>query len=153
MTRAGLILLTAGALFGCGRTESVLIEGQSGAASGGPGAATAGGHGGSTGTGHGGSTGTANGANGGGSGRPVDPKLEVPTPRLPENGQATGSVWSERARRPHFQWDAVAGATYELQVDDSCAPTTFQGCEFPSPEWAKLDLPERDIGLPVGLPV
>jgi FG-GAP repeat len=150
MTRAGFILLTAGALFGCGRTESVLVEDQSGAASGGLGAGTGGGHGGRAGAGKGGSTGAGKG---GGSGRPVDPELEVPTPRLPQNGQATGSVWSDRARRPHFLWDAVAGATYELEVDDSCAPTAFQGCEFPSPEWVELDLPEREFVLPAGLPV
>jgi hypothetical protein len=157
-TQAGFILLAASALLGCGRTESSLLEPPTGAASGGIGVGTASGHdgstagenGGSTGVEHGGSTGTGDG---GGSGRPVDAERVVPTPRLPENGQATGSVWSERARRPHFRWDAVAGATYELQVDDSCAPTAFQGCEFPSPEWMQLDLPEPDIVLPVSLPV
>ncbi|HXK16450.1 MAG TPA: hypothetical protein VNG33_01500 [Polyangiaceae bacterium] len=83
----------------------------------------------------------------------MDPELEVPTLRLPENGQATGSVWSDRARRPHFLWDAVPDATYELEVDDSCAPTAFQGCDFPTPEWVEQDLREREIVAPVALPV
>jgi hypothetical protein len=90
---------------------------------------------------------------GGGDGRPVDPRLQVPTPRLPENGQATGSVWSERALRPRFLWDAVAGSTYELEVDDSCAKDAFWDCDFPSPEWTERELAGHDIVPSVGLPV
>jgi len=90
---------------------------------------------------------------GGVGGRPIDTELEVPVPRLPENGRATGSVWSERARRPRFRWDPVPGAGYELEVDDSCVANAFDDCDFPSPEWVERDLVMPESSPPVGLPV
>jgi hypothetical protein len=84
---------------------------------------------------------------------PVDPSMPTPTLRLPQNGHATGSVWSEPSRHPRFAWDAQAGVTFELQVDDSCAVGALQDCEFPSPEWSRARLGSNEITLPRALAV
>jgi len=188
LTRAGFVLLAAGALAGCARSGLGYLDAdQGGAGAAGRGATggdggRGGSGGGSGGTGgvagksgvgggsasggsagiccfFGGGTGgtpgggSAGGGMGGVAGRPVDPELPVPTLRLPENGRATGSVWSERARRPRFVWDTVPGATYEIEVDDSCILNGFRDCDFPSPVWVERDLIEPESSAPIALPV
>ncbi len=70
---------------------------------------------------------------------------ELPAPvraLAPTNGFATGSVHvpldatiAEHPLRPVFRWLPAAGATsYEIEIDDSCAPETFRACELPSIE-------------------
>lgn len=145
----------AGGSGASGGTGGVAVSGGSGGSAGlgggsGLGGFSGAGTGGSAGAGTGGSAGAGTGGIGG---RLVDPELTVPTPRLPENGRSTGSVWSERARRPRFLWDAFSDATYELEVDDSCVATAFQNCDFPSPEWTERDLDVSDIMPPFALPV
>lgn len=90
---------------------------------------------------------------GGSATRPVDPSLSPPSLRLPQNGDATGSVWSERSRQPRFVWDAQPGFVFELQVDDSCDVGKWQSCDFSSPEWTATDLSVSDIRPDAALPV
>ena len=60
----------------------------------------------------------------------------------PIRGAYTGSATADAALmtlRPTFVWHAPAGCaadTYELQVDNSCAPGQIASCAFPSPEIA-----------------
>jgi hypothetical protein len=59
----------------------------------------------------------------------------APRPLRPFNGEATGSVFQDGARRPRFLWLPAGGATsYDLEVDDSCTVSGFAGCTFASPE-------------------
>lgn len=54
-----------------------------------------------------------------------------PTPRMvwPGAGSYTDDL------RPRIVWDEVAAAvTYDLELDDSCAPGAAASCRFPSPE-------------------
>jgi hypothetical protein len=76
-----------------------------------------------------------------GCGRPPlagDPESPAtPAPLRPWNGESTGSVFSESALRPTFQWAAVAGATeYELDVDDACPTEGFASCRISTPRLA-----------------
>jgi hypothetical protein len=71
-------------------------------------------------------------------GEDPDPFRQAPLAISPRNGGSTGTALAALSRRPLFRWRAVALATsYELQVDDSCDPDSFRGCEFPSPEAAE----------------
>jgi len=60
----------------------------------------------------------------------------------PIRGAYTGNATADAALmtlRPTFVWHAPAGCaadTYELQVDNSCAPGQIANCAFPSPEIA-----------------
>jgi hypothetical protein len=92
-------------------------------------------------------------AMGGAAERPLDPSLQPPALRLPQNGRATGSVWSERARRPRFVWDPQPTFAFEIQVDDSCQASALQDCEFPSPEWTAANLSLSDVTPPKAFPV
>lgn len=93
----------------------------------------------------------------------------IPFPRRPMLGAFTGSLfaaWMTLPLRPTFEWFGVEAetceaVTYELQVDDSCSVTGFQGCEFPSPEvdvkgletttyMPPEDLPVERVQLPLG---
>jgi hypothetical protein len=103
-----------------------------------------------------GGTTTGGGAMGGkaaGGELAIDPSLPTPQLRLPQNGRATGSVWSERALRPRFVWDEQAAMTFELQVDDSCEAGAIQNCDFASPEWTASGLSENEATPSMGLPV
>jgi hypothetical protein len=180
--RARWVLIAAGAALGCGRSMVGFDDGLDPAASGSGGAGgdgeggrggtpsrggtggagVAGGGAGSAGDSTGGTAagragdagaGTSGAGSAGKSGLPIDPELEVPVPRLPENGGATGSVWAEAARRPFFLWQGAPGTESELEVDDSCPPNDFQGCEFPSPEWTLRGTSDWHARPEQGLPV
>ncbi len=159
-------------VLGCGRSrlglESAVEIGGTTAGSGAVAGDGSGGGGGSGGSGGAGNAGKGNGGSGSGGrggtgghaagmagagGRAVDPSVQPPSLRLPQNGRATGSVWVERARRPRFAWDAQPGMTFEIEVDDSCEVGALETCEFSSPEWTATDLSVNDITPPRGLPV
>jgi hypothetical protein len=77
----------------------------------------------------------------------VAPPLAGPLPLAPANGALTGSPHAPESfafLRPRFRWTAAVGgcggATYEIQVDDSCATPGFASCAFPSPEAAATDV-------------
>ncbi|HMI85677.1 MAG TPA: FG-GAP-like repeat-containing protein [Polyangiaceae bacterium] len=64
----------------------------------------------------------------------VAPKLFTPAQAV-----YTGSfrAVSTNALKPTFVWTPVTGScgvTYELEIDDSCTPGSYQACAFPSPE-------------------
>jgi hypothetical protein len=175
--RTGLWILGLSAGVACGRSHRGLAEnlgaagvagalasagvGGTGIGEAGVGGRAVGGEsvGGGAGTTTGGApaTGGVGGATAGAAGetseRPVDPSIGVPIPRLPENGDATGSVWVDSARAPRFSWEAVDGTTTEIVVDDSCENGNFQACDFPSPEWIASDAVEGFLVPPRGLPV
>jgi hypothetical protein len=147
---------------GCGRSaplalESSASEGQAGTIHvagsgaggsgaggslvGGAGSSIAGGTGGAvTGTGGSGTAsagvGGAGGfAMGGSAGEPGIAPDGVPSLRVPRNGASTGSVFAPRSLTPAFTWTPVDGATeYEIEIDDTCPVSGFDGCAFPSPE-------------------
>lgn len=172
--RAIAWLLVAG-LVGCGRTHHDSEDAGDGAIGGGGSAATSAGAkgngvagGGAAASGasagdaateggvaSGGTTigGAAMGGSAAGGELPVDPSLPTPRLRLPQNGRATGSVWTERALRPRFAWGAEAAVTFELQVDDSCEAGSIQSCDFASPEWTSSGLSENEATPTMGLPV
>ena len=64
----------------------------------------------------------------------------APSIRFPWSGYQSGSLWTPASAaaaplRPTFRWAASEHArSYRLQVDDSCPPTGFAACDFPSPE-------------------
>lgn len=143
--RVSVGVLVVGWLLGCGSKSEVgraALGDVAAGAAGRAGAAT------SAGASSGGGATT-----GGASARTIDPTLPPPSPRLPQNGRATGSVWSERSRRPRFVWDGQPTLTFELQVDDSCEVGALQSCEFSSPEWTEAGLSVREVTPPAGLPV
>lgn len=78
---------------------------------------------------------------------------------FPWNGLDTGTPHggggTADPRRPRFVWLPEPLATrYELQVDDSCSPTDFTSCTFPSPELESataLTTFRPDSPLPVAL--
>lgn len=66
---------------------------------------------------------------------------DVPRVIAPASGSFTGSARarerSDLIRRPTFVWDYVDfddPISYDLQVDDGCAPGAHQACDFASPE-------------------
>lgn len=164
--RISLWLFALGVVAGCGRSRPGFepledvggagresAGGENGGTGGRAGSGTTGGVGGRAGSATtGGAGGRAGSGTGGVAGRPVDPSLAPPVLRLPQNGHATGSVWSERARRPGFVWDLQPDVTFELEVDDSCEIGALESCEFPSPEWTG-EFSVNDVMPPEGLPV
>jgi hypothetical protein len=72
---------------------------------------------------------------GGSAGEPGVAPDGVPSLRVPRNGASTGSVFAARSLTPAFAWTPVDGATeYEIEIDDTCPASGFDGCSFPSPE-------------------
>jgi hypothetical protein len=129
------------------------VGGGSGGVAGSAGAAGFGGLGGNGARAGAGGAGGAGAPSGGSGGLPVDPDLRIPIPVLPENGDATASVWAPDARQPLFAWRASAETKTEIQVDDSCDPVDFRDCDFASPEWTESGL-LRGFSVPMpGLPV
>lgn len=93
------------------------------------------------------------GEGGDGGERLIDPTLPAPRLRLPQNGRATGSVWSERARQPRFVWESEPVLSFEVEVDDSCELGKLQSCQFTSPEWTAEGLTRSEATPQMRLPV
>ncbi len=62
-------------------------------------------------------------------------------PKTPMRGAYTGSLHApeaQRTLRPRLTWDEAQAScstvTYQVQLDDSCAPGELQDCAFESPE-------------------
>jgi hypothetical protein len=88
------------------------------------------------------------------------PELVDVEARFPWNGYRTGGAVvpldapvRDHPLRPRFVWGRVHAATYyELEVDDSCDPHDYAGCELPSPE-AVVVTTETDVNLEEPLPI
>jgi hypothetical protein len=85
-----------------------------------------------------------------------------PMPWYPRNGALTGSLFARKAAmtlRPLLRWygvgtDACAiTPTYDVEVDDSCDPATFDTCSFPSPEASARLVDGTSWRPPAELPV
>ncbi|MDI7267803.1 MAG: VCBS repeat-containing protein [Myxococcota bacterium] len=86
--------------------------------------------------------------------------LTPPRPLVPFNGTLTGSIHAPpgaAVRRPRFRWTAATGgcgaATYEIQIDNSCATPGFAACAFPSPETGATGLTSLEWRPPADLDV
>lgn len=91
----------------------------------------------------------------------------VPTPLWPPRGWMTGSTRADPTRlvqRPLFRWlaatsDGCGEVTYSIQVDDSCSPTDYSNCTFPSPEQSVVGIakttwqPDTMLGVSSTAPV
>jgi hypothetical protein len=84
------------------------------------------------------------------------PAPSPPRPRWPWNGAYSGTLHASASLRPTFRWDpstdGCGTATYEVQVDASCA-TDFAACPFPSPEAATSGLTTVEWRPTTALPV
>lgn len=165
-------VFTGGA--GGGGSGASGASGTAGSSSGGS-ASGASGAGGSTsgagGDAPGGAGGTPNPADGGAGAAACDTEglapLVAPALAGPVRGLYTGSLHAASNRatlRPRFAWREVASdcpgpVTYQLQLDDSCAPGGLDGCEFASPELDAANLeatsfePEQDLPVSSAVPV
>jgi hypothetical protein len=186
LARGGVGLCVAAALAACqaslglddyaftgdggGSAGSSGASGMAGASNGGS-ASGASGAGGRGGDGGGSAGGTPNGTPD--SGAPLCDTaglaaLVAPVLTGPVRGLYTGSLHSASSRatlRPRFGWREVTSEcpgpmTYQLQLDDSCAPGAFDGCEFASPELDATNLegttsfqPEQDLPVSSAAPV
>jgi hypothetical protein len=156
------VLFGLAAAAGCGRSAPFALElsasegeagtlnvtgsgaagsGSGGSDPGGAGSSVAGGIGGAlAGVGGSGTAGSGVGGAGGfvmggNAGEPGIAPEGVPSLRVPRNGASTGSVFALRSLTPAFAWTPVDGATeYEIELDDTCPASGFDGCAFPSPE-------------------
>lgn len=87
------------------------------------------------------------------------PPPDSPTLLAPMNGALTGSLYAPRpfaTLRPLFRWlpsAGGAGATYDIEVDDSCVTPGFLACSFPSPEERATGLATESHRPPTDLPV
>ena len=90
----------------------------------------------------------------------------VPQPLSPENGAVTGSLLAPEhfnTLRPRFRWrwaeDGCGSATFDIQVDDSCATPGFARCEMPSPERSATEIwtvewhPDPGLSVSTSAPV
>jgi hypothetical protein len=93
-------------------------------------------------------------------------ELVAPVLAGPVRGVYTGSLHADASQatlRPRLAWREVTsqcpGVTYQLQLDDSCAPGALDGCEFASPELDVATLeatsfqPEQDLPVSSVAPV
>jgi cysteine-rich repeat protein len=104
----------------------------------------------------------------GGTGR-ICQRSDLPPPPVllwPPNGETTGSPGapaSFQVLRPAFRWlplpTLCAGATWEIQVDDTCGVAGYRSCPFPSPDASSLGLtgtnwrPATDLAISATPPV
>lgn len=90
----------------------------------------------------------------------------TPRPLTPWNGTRTGSLHASpefMTLRPGLWWswqsDGCAEPSFQVEADDSCDPTTFTSCGFPSPEEGDAAVlgtswrPERDLPVDTAPPV
>ncbi len=78
---------------------------------------------------------------------------DIVQPIFPWNGLATGSVHAATSLEPKLMWLPTPGATsYEIEIDDSCAASSFRACTFDSPELA-TSTSETTYRVPSALPV
>lgn len=189
MAREGAGLCVTAVLLACqaslGLDDYVIAGGASGSsgsggASGAAGSSEGGSASGASGAGAGtsgaggdaGAGGTADRMPEGDSGAPVcnaEGLAPLLTPVLsgPVRGAYTGSLHAAASRatlRPRFGWREVTSecpgpVTYQLQLDDSCAPGALDGCEFTSPELDAANLagtsfqPDQDLPVSSVAPV